>query len=118
MEKEEKLIGEVTPEQIEAWKKQYKNVYSIEVEGHVCYVKDYTREAMRFALSQLKFQIDTSTNSATMDMEKIINLGEIGLENCWLGGSEEIKQNAKMWTAAAVQMGELFDFADAKLKKL
>jgi hypothetical protein len=113
-----KLKGEATPEQIEAWKTQHGDVYEIEVEGHVCYVKGFTRESMRFALSQLKIKINTQTQSAEMDMEKILNIGEIGLQNCWLGGSDEINTNSKLWMAAALQVGEMFEIAEARIKKL
>jgi len=118
METKKQLTGQATDEQIAAWKKIHGDVYSIEVEEHICYVKGFTREAMKYALSQLKVRIDTSTNSAEMDVEKMLAIGEVGLQNCFIGGSEAIKTNDRLWLSACMQMGELFEVAEAKIKKL
>jgi hypothetical protein len=118
MTEKKQLIGQVAPEQIEAWKKLYGDIYSIEVKGHICYVKGFTRETAKYALSQLKIKIDTSNNSAEMDMEKLLAIGEIGLQNGFIGGSEAFKTNDNLWISAALQMGELFEIAEAKIKKL
>ena len=117
-EKENELIGAATDEQIAAWKNIYGDVHSIEVEGHVCYIKGFTRETVKYALSRLKIRIDSETNEAVMDVEKMLEIGEIGLQHCFIGGSEEIKTNDRLWIAAAMKVGELFDIAEAKLKKL
>ncbi|MDR2424886.1 MAG: hypothetical protein LBD59_09220 [Prevotellaceae bacterium] len=75
-----------TEEQIAAWKKIYGEVYSIEIEGHVCYVKQFTRETMKYALSRLKIRIDGESNEAVMDVEKMLEIGEIGLQHGFIGG--------------------------------
>lgn len=111
-----KLIGEVAENQIAVWKKQHKDVFSIEVEGHIGYVRGFDRATMKYALSQLS--IKANDKEQTISAEKIINIGEIGLTNCWLGGSDEILTNDRLFIAAAMQVGELFDFAETKLKKL
>ena len=47
MEKEEKtLVGQATPEQIEAWKKQHGNVYTVVVDGSIGYLKKPSRKAL------------------------------------------------------------------------
>jgi hypothetical protein len=112
------LIGAATEEQIAAWKNIYGEVYSIEVEGHVCYLKKFTRETMKYALSRLKIRIDSESNEAVMDMEKMLEIGEIGLQHGWIDGSEEIKTNDRMWVVAALQAAELFSLAETRLKKL
>jgi hypothetical protein len=115
---EKKLIGAASEEQIAAWKKIYGEVYSVEVEGHVCYVKQFTRETMKYALSRLKIRIDGESKEAVMDMEKMLEIGEIGLQHGFIGGSEEIKTNDRLWLSAAMQVGELFSLAETRLKKL
>jgi len=112
------LIGKATEQQIEAWKKMWGDVYEIQVADHVCYVKSFDRTTMKYALSQLKMKVNTETKEVQMDMEKMLEIGEIGLQNCWIGGSDEIKTNDRLFVAAAMQVGELFELAETKLKKL
>lgn len=111
-------IGEAIESQIAAWKNMYGEVFEIAIEGHVGYVRGFDRATMKFALSQLKINVNTETRSAEMDFQKIIEIGEIGLKNCWLGGSEEILKNDRLYISAAMQVGELFDIAEVNLKKL
>ena len=112
------FIGKATEQQIEAWKKMWGDVYEIQVADHVCYVKSFDRTTMKYALSQLKMKVNTETKEVQMDMEKMLEIGEIGLQNCWIGGSDEIKTNDRLFVAAAMQVGELFELAETKLKKL
>lgn len=106
-----------TPEQIAAWKKLYGDVYEITVDGRTGYVRGFDRNTMKFALSQLKFKLGADS-SAEVSVEKMIELGEIGLQNCWLGGDDEILNNDRLFMAAALQVGELFEIAETALKKL
>lgn len=107
----------VTPDRIAAWKKLHGDVYEITVDGHTGYVRGFDRNTMKFALSQLKFKLGADS-TAEVSVEKMIELGEIGLKNCWLGGDEEIKNNDRLFMAAALQVGELFEIAETALKKL
>lgn len=112
------VFGKATDLQVEAWKKMFGDVYEIQVADHFCYVKAFDRTTMKYALSQLKMKVNTETKEVQMDMEKMLEIGEIGLQNCWIGGSEEIKTKDRLWVAAAMQVGELFELAETKLKKL
>lgn len=112
------LTGQANPDQIAAWKKLHGDVYEITVDDHVGYVRGFDRATMKFALSQLKIKLDKDSQGAEVSVEKMIELGEIGLKNCWIGGSEEILSNDRMFMAAALQVGELFEIAETTLKKL
>lgn len=112
------LTGQATPDQIAAWKKLHGDVYEITVDNHVGYVRGFDRATMKFALSQLKIKLDKDSQGAEVSVEKMIELGEIGLKNCWIGGSEEILGNDRLFMAAALQVGELFEIAETTLKKL
>jgi hypothetical protein len=114
----EGLTGQATPDQIAAWKKLHGDVYEITVNNHVGYVRGFDRATMKFALSQLKIKLDKDSQGAEVSVEKMIELGEIGLKNCWIGGSDEILSNDRMFMAAALQVGELFEIAETTLKKL
>ena len=122
MKKEKLEKGKATPEQVEIWKKQYPEVYEINVEGHYCYLTGFDRTTMKFALSRLSIKVNPESAAAgkgvEINMEKMIEIGEIALQNCWLGGDDEIKTNDRLFIAAAMQVGELFDIAETSLKKL
>jgi len=104
MNKAIKLIGEATAEQIKAWKEKYKTIYAIEVKGHVCYVKAVDRLILSLVMSVV------SANPLEAN-ETIFN-------NCWLGGSEDIKTDDELYCSAIMKMGELIDLKSATLKKL
>jgi hypothetical protein len=115
------LIGQATEDQIAAWKKIHKidDVFAIKVDGHVCYVKDFDRASMKYALSQVTTTVDEKgKEDYDFSLEKQVEVGEVGLQNGWLGGSESIKQDDKMWISAAMQMGALFRFSEVSLEKL
>ena len=122
MKKEKLEKGKATPEQVEIWKKTYPEVYEINVEGHRCYLRGFDRTTMKFALSRLSIKVNPESAAAgkgvEINMEKMIEIGEIALQNCWLGGDDEIKTNDRLFIAAAMQVGELFDIAETSLKKL
>lgn len=119
-EETQSLIGQATDEQIATWKKMYGEVYQVTVKGHVCYVKPFDRATMKCALSLLKVKIDPAAGDSEMelDMEKIIEIGEVGLQNCFIGGSEAILQQDNLFIAAAMEVGQMFDLAESDLKKL
>lgn len=114
------LIGLATPEQIETWKKIHScdAIYRVRVQNHVGYIREFDRATMKCMLSLLEVKIEGDTQtSLNMNLEKIIEIGEIGLTNCWLGGSEAIKEKDKLYMSAAMQVGELFEFEEGELKK-
>lgn len=112
------IVGQATPDQVAALKKLHGDVWEITVDGHAGYVRGFDRATMKFALSQLKIKIDPDSSGSEVSVEKMIELGEIGLKNCWVGGSDEILSNDRLFMAAALQVGELFDIAETTLKKL
>ena len=122
MKKEDiKLIGEVTAEQIEKWKAKYGKVHGVVVDGHIAYVRKPDRATVSYALSQLSFRMSTDKGaddgqSLEMNMGKLLKQGEAVMTNCWLGGSEEIKAEAELWTAACMKAGELIEMKEAELK--
>ena len=117
MTKEAKaLIGEVDPEQIDAWKKKHTGVMAITVKGHICYLKDFDRRTIGYALSQI--DLKTGDGSRSLNMGQIYKLGEVAMQNCWLGGSEEIRKDDKLYIGACMTAGELLNFEEAELKKL
>ncbi len=117
-EKKAVVFGKATDDQIAAWKKMYDEVHEIEVNGHYCYLHAFDRSTLKYALSQLSMKVNSETKEVDIDISKIIDIGEVALTNCWLAGSEEIKQNDKMFISAAMSAGQLMEFYEGNLKKL
>ena len=118
---EVKLIGEVSTEQIEKWKSKYGKVHGVIVDGHIGYVRKVDRATVSYALSQMSFKMATEkgeddAKTIEMNMGKLFKQGEAVLNNCWLGGSDEIKSNMSLWTAACMKAGELIEIKEADLK--
>ena len=79
MENKQTLIGEVTADQINAWKEQHGEVFAIKVNGHVCYLRKPTRRELSFATTAgkndpLKFM------GASGVLDKIVPYAEAELE--------------------------------------
>lgn len=102
MKKEMK--GVATPEQIAEWKNKHKEVFGISVDGHVAYLKKPDRKALSYA--------------SGVGAKDPIKFNEIILENCWLGGSEEIKTDDSLFLGVSGKISELIEVKEAELKKL
>lgn len=116
-----KLIGEVTAEQIEKWKAKFGKVHGIIVDGHIAYVRKPDRATVSYALSHMSFKMSTEKgegmgNSMEVNMGNMLKQGEAVMNNCWLGGSDEIKAETSLWTAACMKAGELIETKEAELK--
>ena len=82
------------PAQLAAWKAQHGDVYALEVDDLVGYVRKPTRAEIVRALGHGKN--DPAAIHAHL------------LENCWLAGDDTIKTDDAAFLAAAVAFGELF----------
>lgn len=95
---------EVTQEQIDAWKKQYGDIYAIKVDGKTAYLKKPDRKTLSFA--------------SVAGQKDPMKFNEIILENCFIGGDEEIKQDDSLFLAASAKIVELIEVKEAELVKL
>lgn len=101
---EKELIGMATPEQIAAWKNVHKDIWKIEVENSVCYLRKPDRSTMKAV--------------ATIGGNDPIRANEILLENCWLGGDESIKTDDDKFFGVSGQLANIVEIKQAELKKL
>jgi len=99
-----KLIGEATPEQIQQWKEKYGRVIGIKVDGHIFYLRTPDRKILSYA--------------TTVGAKDPIKFNEILLNNCWLGGSEEIKTNDSLFLSVSGKLAELIEIKEAELVNL
>ncbi|MFI3322089.1 MAG: hypothetical protein R3Y50_06145 [Rikenellaceae bacterium] len=95
---------EITQGQIESWKAKHKDVWLIEVGGKKAYLKKPNRQALSAAL--------------VISKNDTLKYNEVLLNNCWLGGDEEIKEDDSLFLGVATVLGDLVEIKEATLKKL
>ena len=94
----------ITKEQIQEWKNQYKDIFVISVEDKKVYLRTPDRKTLSYA-----------STFATKDPLKF---NEVILDNCWLGGDEEIKTNDELFLAVSSKLPDLIQIKEATLEKL
>lgn len=98
------MENQITPEQIEAWKAEHKNVYRIDVGDKVCYLKQPSRRALSFA--------------AAAGQTDPLRYNEIILKDCWLAGDEEIQTDNGLFLSISAKLPELIEIKESALVKL
>ena len=95
---------EATQKQIDAWKAKHGDVFQITVEDKHAYLCKPDRKILAFAMT--KVQTDP------------LGFAEILVNNCWLGGDEEMKTNDAYFLAVTSQLDKLVEVKTSELKKL
>ncbi|KAA6348041.1 hypothetical protein EZS27_004493 [termite gut metagenome] len=95
---------EVTQAQIDEWKVKYGDVFCIEVDGKIVYLRKPDRKALSAA--------------AIVGKSDPIKYNEILLKNCWLAGDEEIKTNDDLFLGVSGKLSGIIEIKEAELKKL
>ncbi len=98
-------MKEATLEQIEAWKKEFIDVYSLFLEDKVCYLKKPTMLNWKKAFTILQ---DEGENEFALSL----------LNSCWIYGDEEIKTDDNYFLSAKEKLTILFEYNDAEITKL
>lgn len=94
---------ELSEEKISELKKKHGAIFLVEVEGHKAILKKPNRKVLQMA---------------NRHQQDSIRMAEIILENCWIEGDHEIKDDDDLFLAAAQVLGEMIEFKQAELKKL
>ena len=94
----------VTPEQIEEWKKQHGDVFQLDVDGHTCFLKKPSRKVISMA--------------TTIGQNDPVKFSELMMNNCWLAGEEIIRTDDELFLSAAGKLAELIQLKEVELKKL
>ncbi len=98
-------MGKVTAQQIAEWKEKHGDDFKIEFEdGKEVYLRKPKRKELGYAMSKVQ------TNP--------LGFAEVILQNCWLGGDEEVRDNDSYFLGASSQIDELMEVQQASLKKL
>lgn len=95
---------EATEKQIEDWKAKHKDVYQISVDGRTCYLRKPNRKELSYASMAGK--------------NDPLKFNEVILNQCWLGGDEEIKTDDELFLGVSAQIATLVEVKEAEIKKL
>ncbi len=100
--------GGVSEEQITQWKDRYGRVVRIEVEDdgdlHVGYFHRPKLETM------------AAVNKVAKTDE--VKSSQVMFDNCWLGGSDALREDAILFLEATKQLGVMLNSCKSKLKNL
>jgi hypothetical protein len=93
-----------TQEQIDTWKAKHKNIYLVEVDGKVAYLKAPGRNELSYA--------------ATISKNDPMKFNGAIIDKCWLAGDEEIKTDDRLFMGVAEKLDQIIETAEATIKKL
>ncbi|MCX4331812.1 MAG: hypothetical protein OSJ24_06425 [Muribaculaceae bacterium] len=100
--------GGLTEEQVAAFKQKHRKSFAVEVqdgdEVHIGYFKRPTLETIKAV-----------TKVAKADE---VQAGVVMFENCWLGGSEELRKDALLFMAVQKQLGTVLNGFQGLIKNL
>ena len=85
-------------------KAKHGDVFQVEVDGRVAYLKRPDRKVLGAA--------------AVTGKSDPMKYNEVILNNCWLEGDEEIRTNDAMFLGVSAQLAEIIEIKEATLKKL
>lgn len=96
-------MAKPTQEQIAAWKKEHGDIFEVSVDGRYGYLKKPDRKTIAYASSVQNNPIKSN---------------EIILNNCWIGGDEEIKTDDSLFMSVQSVLGNILEVKQAELVKL
>ncbi|MBN1183861.1 MAG: hypothetical protein JXB49_16330 [Bacteroidales bacterium] len=105
MSEDKKSPVNVDQLQIDAWKKQFGNVYELESEGIIGYVRSPGRNELSYATTVSKGNDPMAFNEAI-------------LNSCWLGGDERLKTDEKHFLGVCSVLEQIIETTKATIKKL
>lgn len=116
-------MSKITEAQIAEWKAKYGEVYIIEVseepEKYEAGVPTPELDDLPTVKGYLKKPSRTTMNFALATLPRdIIKAGKAVLRDCWLGGDERLRNDENYAATAALQVIELIEIYQARLKKL
>ncbi len=94
----------VDQEQIKQWKQKYGNVFKIEVDGKMAFLRSPSRKVLGYA--------------STTGQKDPMKFNEILLNNCWLAGDEVIKTDDSLFMGVSAKLAEIIEVKEATLEKL
>lgn len=98
-------MSKVTKKQIEEWKAKHGEIFKIEFEdGKEVFLKKPSRKVLSYAMTKMQ--------------DNPLAFAEVILNQCFLGGHEEVKTDDDYFLGASSQLEGLMEVKSAELKKL
>ncbi|WP_212006498.1 hypothetical protein [Chitinophaga sp. HK235] len=98
------LIGQVSQEQIDAWKKEHGKVFAYKIEGRIGYLRTVSRDVYSLAATKV-------SSSPAKFNETVIN-------GIWLGGDEAIRKEDRYYFGLSDFVEELMNKKKGELGEL
>lgn len=112
----------VTPEMLAQWRAEFGKVFRIEVAEETMNLDPYLLVSEIDDVSRIEGYIKQPDNKVlNFAMQKLPNMQEAGkviIKNCWLGGDERIKTEDTFLNSAALQVIELIQIRQGRLKEV
>lgn len=104
------MIGDISTDEIKALKKEHGTIRRLKVahkngDVSVAYLKEADRNTIALALSK-------------KSRDKVLEAGEVLLDNCMVAGDPEVKSNEKLRVAAAMEAFSAIDFLEASSEEV
>lgn len=100
--------GGVTPEQIARWKAQYRKVYEITI----------TDDCEIFSGYFVRPTMETLSAVAKLSKTDEIKGANVLFDNCWLGGSSLLKEEATLRMAALKHLNQVMQISKTEIKNM
>ncbi|MDR3226050.1 MAG: hypothetical protein LBT56_00060 [Prevotellaceae bacterium] len=104
MEVKKHLKGEATEAQIALWKEKYGDIFQVVIEDKTCYLHKPDRKTLSAA--------------ATLGQTDPMRYNEVVINNCWIDGADEFKNDDSYFFALSEKLIELVELKTAEIKKL
>lgn len=101
---ENKMVGQATPEQIKAWKEKFGDIFAVKCDNHIAYLKTPSRKVLGYA--------------AVAGKDNPLKFNEVILNDCFVGGSEAIKTDDKLFLGVSSKLAEIIEIKEVELEKL
>jgi hypothetical protein len=96
-------MNKITPEQINAWKEQYGDIYALPVEDKTAYLREPK-------------MVDYKRAFAALQNDGDVAFAEVLLNCLFIGGDTEIKTNDDYFNAARKILKTFFEYPDADIE--
>lgn len=90
---------------VDELKKEYGAIYELSSGEHKAFFKNPDRNALALALSYRA-------------KDKVLEAGEVLLDNCYVGGDKAIVEDEMLRIAASLQIANIVELPDVQVKKL
>ncbi len=113
---------QVTPEQIAEWKEKHGVIHMIEVAEEFVSLDPHIMVAelddLPTAVGYIRQPDNKVINFAMQKLPMMLEAGKVIIKNCWLGGDDRLRKEDSFLNAAALQVIELIQTRQGRLKKV